>query len=365
MGDNMSTNRPCLIQKETDCSVVVLIPAYSPGGKLIQLIQDLNKRANLPILVVNDGSSVDSDKIFSSIQGIENVVVITHQINQGKGAALKTGFRYIQNNFVQCKRIVTADADGQHSVEDIIRIAEFIAEDDSSLVLGMRKFGNDVPLRSKFGNLVTKYVMRIVTGLRINDTQTGLRGIPYILIDVLISIPYNRYEFEMEMILVCKRENIRIREVSIKTIYIDENSDSHFNPVIDSIRIYFTLLRYFFASVITAVVDYIFFIVAFSLTESITTAVYCGRAIALFINFFLLKKVVFFSKEKSRKSFPKYLLLVIVSGLLSSAMIHYLSNTLSTPIILAKLLSDSLLYIANFSIQREFIFTKSINDKIH
>ena len=167
--------------------------------------------------------------------------------------------RYIAGQFPELVGTVTADADGQHTPEDISRIRRKLSENPGSIVLGARAFRGKVPSRSLVGNLVTRVAFRVATGLRLADTQTGLRGIPSDAYQKILTIPFSGYEFETEMILVCKRERIPILQIAIETVYIDDNSSSHFRPLVNSMRIYFVLFRYSLASLAAAVVDYTIF----------------------------------------------------------------------------------------------------------
>jgi hypothetical protein len=153
--------------------------------------------------------------------------------------------------------VITADADGQHTPKDIGRLIAAMEQTPDALILGARQFDKDVPFRSMLGNKTTRVLMRILLGLKITDTQTGLRAIPREFIPDLLEIPYNRYEFELEMLLVAQQLRMKISEITIETVYLDGNSSSHFNPLLDSAKIYFVLFRYIAASIITAIFDYI------------------------------------------------------------------------------------------------------------
>ncbi|MEN6462621.1 MAG: bifunctional glycosyltransferase family 2/GtrA family protein [Syntrophomonas sp.] len=337
-------------------NIVVLIPAYRPNQKLIDLLQELAREAFLKIVVVNDGSPGEFNHIFDAVKQVPNTVLLSHSINLGKGAALKLGLDYIYGTFPDCTGVVTADADGQHSLTNILEVSRALLQNPASLVLGVRSFDKDVPLRSKFGNMLTNSVLSLFFGIKVGDTQTGLRGIPRNFIPELLEIVYNRYEFEMEALLLSKRRNINIKEVSIETIYYDENSESHFNPLLDSIKIYFVLFRYVFSSFATACIDYTVFILTFPLIDSIIISTYLARMVAIFVNFTLVRKYVFYSTENVYKTFFKYLLLVIASGSISALIVYAFSAYWGIQIIVAKIIAEGILYLANFTIQKEFIF---------
>jgi len=337
-------------------NVAILIPAYNPDEKLVKLVFELANKGFVAIIVVNDASRKESIPIFEDVSKINKTIIIGHAINKGQGGALKTGLEYILLNFKNIVGVIHCDADGQHSVKDIVRTARELEENPDELILGVREFRGDIPFRSKFGNRLTCLVLRLLFGIQVSDTQTGMRGIPAKFIPALLDISYNRFEFNTEMLLVSRKANIPIRELPIETIYIDKNASSHFNPLLDSVKIYFVLFRYLFASILTALADYSVFILSYRIFENILFTNYFSRLIALSIQYMLVSKLVFISQEKMRKTFPKYLLLVIISGFISSAIISYLTSKFSMNIITSKFIAEALLYLANFIIQRELIF---------
>jgi glycosyltransferase involved in cell wall biosynthesis len=220
---------------------VALIPAYAPGSELAPLAAAL-REAGLGVVVVDDGSGARFDEVFKSCEA--SAEVIRYPKNGGKGHALKVGLRHIQNVVPAPFAVVTLDADGQHSVKDALRALSAAEERPGELVLGSRKFDGSVPLRSRFGNAVTRFVFRLMTGARVRDTQTGLRAFQSDLGDFMLNIPGERYEYEMNVLLTCARDKVNIREIDIETIYIDNNASSHFNTLRDSARIYKAILNF-------------------------------------------------------------------------------------------------------------------------
>src|SRR5262249_17147108 len=199
--------------------------------KLVGIVRELAQQTECPIVVVNDGSDVRSKKIFEAVDTISGVEVLLNAINLGKGAALRHGINFVLTHFPNVQGIVTADADGQHAVSDIGAVVEELRVNPKCFVLGARKFGRETPFRSKIGNDISRIVYRVLLGLRLRDTQTGLRGLPLPLATAALKIRSNRYEFETEQLTLAAAMGIPIREVSIATIYEDQNSSSHFNPI--------------------------------------------------------------------------------------------------------------------------------------
>ena len=226
----------------------ILIPAYHPDEKLLHLLESLHAADLRKILVVNDGSGPDCNGIFSEIQSRwSSVTLLSHETNRGKGGALKSGFRYLLGQADSSwEGVVTADADGQHTVPDIQCVMTEMERAPEALVLGVRMFEGRVPFRSAFGNRLTRFLLRLLYGVRIPDTQTGLRGIPRAMMERCLEIPSDRYEFELDMLLAAVSDGIEIRSVPIRTIYIDDNASSHFHPLRDSVRIYSVLFRNLF-----------------------------------------------------------------------------------------------------------------------
>jgi glycosyltransferase involved in cell wall biosynthesis len=224
----------------------ILIPAYKPDQRLVHLVEALSNASQAPIVIINDGSPAAHDPVFAGLAAYPTVKLLAHPVNQGKGAALRTGFDYIQTLPAEIACVITADADGQHSLKDILGVAETAEQKPEAMIIGSRQFDKDVPPKSMFGNTVTRWVMRLFFGVRLWDTQTGLRGIPRNLLPELIEIPYDHYELEIVMLLIAQRRSVPMIEIPIETIYIEGNRGSHFKPLRDSARVYSVLLRYAF-----------------------------------------------------------------------------------------------------------------------
>jgi len=338
--------------------VVILIPALNPGPTLVDFVRVLTD-SGAHVVVLDDGSDPGCAEIFAALQQLDGVDLLRHVVNLGKGAALKTGLNYIACDYPDGVGVVTADADGQHKVEDVLAVAETLVAHPRELILGVRGFEGELPLRSRFGNTVTRHVMRLVTGQRISDTQTGLRGIPMWMIPRLLLIPYHGYEFELEILLVCRYEGTRIRETNIQTVYLDGNRSSHFNPLLDSLRIYFVLLRFTLVSLISAVLDNLIFAAVFVCWPNLIGAQIAGRVLATLFNYFGNKTTVFRSKERVTKTLPNYLLLVVISGGISYGLIRLFCASGAMDVYLAKILAETLLYLFNFLVQRYIIFPKT------
>jgi glycosyltransferase involved in cell wall biosynthesis len=235
--------------------LAVLVPAWLPEECAVPLIDSLAAAGFGALIVVDDGSGPESLPIFRAVAALPLVHLLRHAVNLGKGRALKTGINYVLDALPQISGLVTADADGQHTAADIIRVAEALSSADGGVVLGARAFARGVPLRSRLGNLLTRRIFGLVTGAWLLDTQTGLRAFPRSVLPTLMALEGERYEYEMTVLAHVCRNGRKPVEVPIETIYIDANRSSHFDPIRDSMRIYFVLARFYFSSIVAAAID--------------------------------------------------------------------------------------------------------------
>ncbi len=346
-------------------NIAVLIPAYKPEGALVSVARNLLDFGFRHVLVIDDGSGPDFEPVFDAISQLAGVSVYRHARNLGKGAALKTGFNYALVNWPDVQAIVTADADGQHAPEDILRVAQASVTNPGSLVIGARTFYKEIPFRSLFGNSLTRLVFRVFTGLNVKDTQTGLRAWPKALCLEALKIDLNGYDFEMESLVQAKQhmgKGLKIVEVPIRTIYEDGNRSSHFNPILDSMRIYFVFMRYSGAAITNAVVDNVIFMLLYHQTHSIGFSQLMGRSAATVLAFILMRNVVFHSSAKWTTSLIKFIALVIATGGVSYGVINFLHAEFGFNVIPAKLLTEGVLFLGNFALQRDLIFSKTVDD---
>ena len=232
---------------------MVLIPAYEPDEQLIPLVQELTGNG-LSVLVVDDGSGKNYWHIFDQVR--EHAMVLTQQINGGKGSALKTGMQYIWDHIPECEHVITCDADGQHSVRDVLRVQK-VLHDGDGFVLSVRQRQGDVkvPLRSKLGNSLSRIVYALLTNRFLPDNQSGLRGFARNHIQWMLTVEKNNYDYEMNVLYYAAKKGLHIATLPIETIYINDNASSHFNPVKDTLRIYkslFFLARATFIALLAA-----------------------------------------------------------------------------------------------------------------
>ena len=335
---------------EKNKKLIVLIPSYEPDENLTKLIKNLNKN-KITSIVVDDGSGKDYKEIFDNL----DTKVISYEINQGKGHALKEGYKYIKDNNKEYV-VVTMDSDGQHRIEDALNLYNYILKNDDTLVLGKRPRGEKTPLRSKVGNAITRFVFHLVSGQDVYDTQTGLRAFSNKLIDYMLEVKGERFEYEMNVLLYAKNNKIPIKELEIETIYIDNNSKSHFNAFKDSFKVYKEIIKFSLSGIISFLIDYILFIVFKVVLNNITIANVIARTISSTINYIINKNIVFKSNKNIAKSLLEYYGLVIFILLINTLLLNLLSIIINP--ILAKLIVEIVLFIISWLVQKILIFKR-------
>ena len=354
----------------------IVIPALNPPEKFYDYLAAINEVEGLYTVVVNDGSRAEFEPLFSKIKTLSKTRVLTHAVNQGKGAALKTAFAFLREQGEKDIRIVCADCDGQHKVKDIIRIARETGVRPGTLVLGERQFSKGrIPWKSRLGNCVSSLMFYLSGGVWVGDTQTGLRGFDGSLLPVLLSIPGQRFEYEMQVLLYCMEHHYPIHMMNIETIYEDGNKSTHFRPIQDSVHIMGVLLKpllkFLSSSVGCAAFDMILFLLLHQYlsrtlylpdARAVFAATGCARACSVGLNYLVNRKYVFSSDEKERcfrkGSGIRYAALCIAVALSSAAGIYFVQSLVPVPAGIAKVLVDSLLFLVSYQVQKKWVFSK-------
>lgn len=354
--------------------VTVIIPSLNPDEKLVEVVRGVLSVGFTDIVLINDGSKPECVKYFdmaSSLGG--RCTVLTHEVNRGKGAGLKTAYKYILENRDDFIGVVAVDGDNQHKPADILACSERMAE-TGKVVFGVRDFSlPNVPKRSRYGNRLTSFVFRTGCGMKVSDTQTGLRAVPKKYMKYFLKTGGDRYEYETNMILDMGKYGIPLEEVKIETVYIEDNKSSHFRPVRDSVRIYKQILSYMLGSFMSFLIDIaLFYIVMkiFDLTGvslelkegvSILIATAVSRLISSTFNFAFNKKLVFSCKNSFRKTLLKYYALCIPQMALSWALVSLIKSVFAVKagiITLIKLVVDIVLFFLSYQIQKRWVFRK-------
>lgn len=337
---------------------IALIPSYEPDYRLVDLVHELYDN-NFEIIVVNDGSNYKYDDLFRSINNISKV--IEYKENKGKGYALKKGLEFIKNNYKECV-IVTMDSDGQHLVKDAIKLCEYTLNNKNELVIGKRIRNEKTPIRSKIGNSITKIIYNITTGNNVYDTQTGLRCFTNNLIEFLLNVKGNRYEYEMNVLLYAPINNINIKEIQIETIYIDNNSKSHFNTIKDSYRVYKEIIKFSLSSIISFIIDFMLYSIFIVTIRNITLSNIFARIISATFNYNMNKKIVFKSNNKTSKSFIQYTLLAFNILIINTLLLNVLVK-LGISKYASKILAEIILFMLSYFVQKNKIFKKEVHNE--
>lgn len=206
--------------------IAILIPSFNPSEKLIKVVNLLHKSSFKNIFVVDDGSF--KKNIFSKLDVSE---IIINDKNMGKGFSLKKGFKYLKNlNYLG---VITIDDDLQQDISDVVKIADLFLE-SNEVYFGVRNF-KGAPILRKCANKISSFFFKCIYKVYVIDTQTGLRCFPCALLNDLINVKGNRFEYELNVLKYLVNNKIDISEVPIKTIYND--SVSHFKSIKDSYKI--------------------------------------------------------------------------------------------------------------------------------
>lgn len=337
---------------------IMLIPAYEPEPVLLKLLQEV-QQCGFSAVVVDDGSGETYCELFRKAK--EYAVVLSYEPNCGKGHAMKIGMRYIRERFSGRDTVVTVDADGQHRVSDAVRVCEESECYPDSLVLGSRALQGNVPLRSRFGNGVTRAVYRAATGVRVHDTQTGLRAFSVSMIPGLLEIPGERYEYEMNQLLFFAKNHHQIREVEIATIYLDHNNSSHFSTTRDSFRVYREILKFSASSFVCFLLDYGLYALFTLMTAGlgaagVTVSNILARAISAGVNFNINRSLVFQSKASVRSAALKYFALAAVILFGNTLVLNIFTQYFGWSPYLSKLLTELLFFTFSWMVQRIAVF---------
>lgn len=360
-------NRVILMGKRLE-ETVILIPSLEPNEGLLIYVEKLQKLGFKNIVIVNDGSSDKYQSIFSKLRE-SGSLVLQHTKNKGKGAALKTGFHYIEQHLKKVSYIITVDSDGQHAAKDVYQIAINAKKHSGVLVLGTRDFSKEeIPIKSLFGNRLSSAIFTMLYGIKISDTQTGLRAFDAELLSFMQDIHGRRFEYELQMLISCIQSNIPIRTFPIQVIYENNNKGTHFKAIKDSIRVMKVLFSSFFrftsTSIISAIVD---LGIAWFLLDllrpvligqnffRIIISTVTARTVSIIINYYLNRNFVFHANN-NWKSLWRYLSLSIFIVLSSGTGVYFIHTVTPISDKVAKLICDALLFILSYYLQQKWVF---------
>lgn len=375
-------------------NLAVILPVLNPDEKFSAFVEKLTGSGFQNIIVVNDGSSPEHIHFFEEAGEYPQVTVLTHEVNRGKGAALKTAFHYLHESRPEIEAAITCDGDGQHTVESMNDCLSAYEEHPGSVIIGGRDFDSaNIPPRSRFGNKVSSVIYRFACGIKLKDTQTGLRVIPAECFEIFSNLKGDRYEYETHMLIEIVNRKIPYYEVPIETIYIDDNESSHFNPLKDSAKIYVVVLKYFFKFLLSSLTSWVVDIGVYWITMAICVhfwhlkdtivdsnslagalihhswnyhiaavliATLTSRVTSSIVNFIINRKVVFKDVSDVRKTATKYFILAICQMIVSFLLVDLLANGLLHVTgflnVLIKCVVDMCLFVFSYGIQRKWVF---------
>ncbi len=364
-------------------NISIIIPSLNPDEKLQKTVNSLIEIGFSDIICINDGSREDCLAFFPSPD--KKITLLVHEVNRGKGAALKTAFKYLKDNRKDSIGAITVDGDGQHTASDVLRCAEKMVKDGDKIILGCRDFSMPhVPSRSKIGNNITSGVFKVLCGMKISDTQTGLRAFPARYYRDMLEISGDRFEYETNMLLEMKARKIPYGEVKIETVYIEENKTSHFHPIKDSYRIYSLIFKFTFgriakfiaSSLLSFVIDGVLVFLFLKLftnlfdvnleekTLAAMAVTFSAKAAARIpsslFNFTINMKIVFPSDMPLLNSLKRYYCLVIPILIISATLTAIFENfpifNTAFLIMLLGYAIDAVLFIINYQVQKKWVF---------
>ncbi len=362
---------------------VLIIPSLNPDGRLLPYVKDLTAHGFARIILIDDGSGPGSQPVFDALRGLPECDVLVHAVNMGKGRSLKDAFNYYCQKYAgEYQGVITVDADGQHTLEDVIRLDHAMLAYPDALLLGVRDFDSpSVPFKSRFGNKLTKQVMRFLIGSAtqadpdnrkkaITDTQTGMRGIGNRILKSYLTLAGERFEYETNMLIEALHTHTPVKEIGIQTVYIDENSGTHFRPLADSAAIYrqifSTFFKYTLASLSSFLIDYgiysllILLLQVMPLAARIWIAAAAARILSSLYNYAVNRNIVFKSCPDQAHTMEKYYILCMVQICCSVQLVWLVCRYTSFSEVPVKLFVDMLLFFASYSIQKNWVFRTGI-----
>ena len=212
-------------------NMLVVVPVYNHAETLRQVVAGVLEM-HPSVLVVDDGSS---ESVAGLLEGLP-VELIRHDVNRGKGAALRTAADWgLQHGY---SHMICLDADGQHDPKDLQRFFIAIAEAPQAVIVGHRDFAQaSIPGSSRFGRQFSNFWLRLQTGSRIKDSQSGFRAYPLMLFQHL-NFWTQRYNFEVEVLVRSAWSGLELRDIDISVYYPPgDERVSHFRGFMDNWRL--------------------------------------------------------------------------------------------------------------------------------
>ena len=369
-------------------NIAIIIPSLDPDEKLSSTVDGMIDAGFKHVILVDDGSSEEHKEPFrKALAEHPECSLVVHEVNKGKGRALRDAFAYVAENMPQIEGVITVDGDGQHTPADTLRLAQEMKARPGQVIMGCRDFSkSNVPTHNKLGNWISAFIYKAVYGIKLTDTQTGMRAVPAeYLKDFAEKVEGDRYEYETNMLIYIQDHGIPYGEIPIETVYLDGNDSSHFNVIKDSYRIYKPIILFVLGSCIATVVDLVVFTILNALTENgvglfaaaaafinkhfisdytaarlfIPTVI--ARIVSSLVDYNFSRTKVFGSKDPARRTIWKYYVICVVRMLLSWLFLSFLTNILHAQgliVTLLKIIVDLILFFVSYNWQRKWVFRK-------
>ena len=349
----------------------IAIPILNPNDEFVSFVNSLVELGFKRIIIVDDGSDEEYDEVFEELSTVSQCDVLTHIVNMGKGRALKDALNYYLVQYSEkFDGVITVDGDGQYLVDDIIKLVNKINKYPESMIIGVRNFyTKNVPFKSFFGNLITKYVFKLFVGGKLKDTQSALRLLPNAIIYDFLKLNGERYEFETNSLIYAVQNGFDIKQVNIHTIYSDKNKNSYFKPFTDSLIIYSlifsTFIKFSVTSMMAFAVDYMIFcflgltLSIDNLSYRIFISAFIARIISTMLNYYLTKTLAFNNKTSDKAALFKYYGLCLLQLIASANIVIFIVNHTGSSEYSVKILVDLFLFFVSYAIQKKFIFANN------
>lgn len=342
---------------DTSVMVIGVIPSYKPDEKLPQTVKgtlaacpDLHR-----LIVVDDGGGAEFTKVFDEVAALDERVEILHlAVNSGMGGAIKAGLQYGLYRYPEAAGVVAFDADGQHHPEDIEHVIAVFKQDPSKFVIGIREYHDpslSIPLRSRFGNRVTEVVFRLVTGFHLPDTQSGLRCYPRRLAEKCTQILRSRYEFQLEALITAIKMADCV-QIPIRTIYEENNRRSHFNPIVDSLKIYAVFLRVIKPALICSMMDYILFAFVYLITGNILHGFIVSKVACNMVRFVPKMRGAVLAHRSVLREVLSFTAVAVALFLGAYYGVWFMKESMGVSPLISKIIVESILFVCCFTFRR-------------
>ena len=355
----------------------IVIPSYNPDVKLSMLVDELIMSGFSDIIIVDDGSDFgirNVETTFEYVKEKAECTILHHPSNLGKGMALKTGFKFCMHNRNKDTIVVTMDDDGEYSIPDVNACLEIYEEnhmEDKPVLIASRDFkAGTYSTKRYIINKVAGIAMTYLCGVDIKDVQTGLRIIPVKYMKNLLKIEGERFEYEINMLVELKYNNISTVEHIISKEKETTIRYADYNPIWDICRLIAVMLKYAVSSMAATALDVaLFYLIILSMDDTLLNvdksagmllATVVARVISSTFNCVVNKRTVFKSDEPMKRVIIKFYIFSLLRALVSYVMIlgasYVLGSYADTATVIVKLIVDLILFFAGYGIQKKFIF---------